>query len=248
MKKHTKSMITIIAALIFAFGCLGSAVADTTDWGSKNKLVVKGEDGVAGTADDIVFDARDLDTIYNEVEEGRASVASALNAKGAGLYNNLPTTGVKFTDLVAGVNNQFSIPDNKLGITVNGTTDAGNESESATSFAATSDNLSLGAVAWNADGQLITGTGADNVNYVENNRTNLGLYLSYLLINGYVVGRDSSGLDKLSYEVNKVGTNINQAVHLCNINGRIGETQVKDLSDKLGMIYKIMRDFEKALT
>lgn len=78
--------------------------------------------------------------------------------------------------------------------------------------------------------------------------SNMREYLSYLLINGYVVGRDSSGLDKLSYEVNKVGTNINQAVHLCNINGRIGETQVKDLSDKLGLIYKIMRDFEKALT
>lgn len=76
---------------------------------------------------------------------------------------------------------------------------------------------------------------------------NLREYLSRLLIHGYVVGRDQSGLNKLAYEVNKVGTNINQAVHLCNINGSINSENIVDLTNRLNDIYKMMEKFNRAL-
>ncbi len=73
---------------------------------------------------------------------------------------------------------------------------------------------------------------------------NMREYLSDLLINGYVVKKSTSNIEKLVYEINKIGTNINQAVHLANIDGTISKDKINKLTDELLNIRAIIFRFE----
>ena len=108
MKKITKTTIASIAAIVFSFGCLAQATATTITLSSKGIINSPGADGVEGTADDIVFDSRDLVTLKNNIESAETSVTNGKNALRTEINNNvsdankLPTTGTPtFDDLVA---------------------------------------------------------------------------------------------------------------------------------------------------
>ncbi len=108
MKKITKRTIAIIATLVFAFGCLGTAIAAPAGgWGSKGIILFPGPDGAEGTTDDIKFDSADLDTIYSEVTDGKTAIANAIkNDAGLSLADPADTVSniYTFQELVTGVN------------------------------------------------------------------------------------------------------------------------------------------------
>jgi hypothetical protein len=75
-------------------------------------------------------------------------------------------------------------------------------------------------------------------------RMNKTSFLAELIVTGYVILLEQSGVKELSDEINKIGVNINQVVH--HINARGGgatEEELRELQEKLfeieEMVYSI---------
>lgn len=66
-------------------------------------------------------------------------------------------------------------------------------------------------------------------------------YLVDMAINGYLIKVDYSELQNLTYEVNKIGTNINQVAHKANSNNNVSQVDIDELKDKLDLIWKLLR-------
>lgn len=81
MENRTKRMIAVAcAATLLLGGTMASYAA--TGFNSKGKISFAGSDGVNGNADDIIFDAGDLDTVYGEVSTGKDLLVDEIEDKG----------------------------------------------------------------------------------------------------------------------------------------------------------------------
>ncbi len=68
-----------------------------------------------------------------------------------------------------------------------------------------------------------------------------GEYLRRMAIDGYIFQLDNSDMKQLIYEVNKIGTNINQIAHRINRDNEIYQTDMDEIKDKMDQIWRLMR-------
>ena len=59
--------------------------------------------------------------------------------------------------------------------------------------------------------------------------------------NGFLINVDYSDIKDLSYEINRIGNNINQIAHKINSEGSIYKTEIEEVQDNVNMIWKILR-------
>lgn len=75
----------------------------------------------------------------------------------------------------------------------------------------------------------------------ESGASSLREYIVDAATNGFLINVDYSDLKGLAYEINKIGTNINQIAHKANSENSVYKSEVEDLQDYLAMIWKLIR-------
>ena len=98
MKNRTYKFIAIIIGLITVFGSSAVALASDTELHSKGRLEYINDS--SSSEADIVLDSADLNTIYEEVENGKSSIATAINSSA--------TTDIVSTDVTLPTFDQLS--------------------------------------------------------------------------------------------------------------------------------------------
>lgn len=162
MKKNFVCLICAITAIVGLSFVTYAATGG--GFNSKGTISFVGSDGTNGTTDDIVFDASDLNTIYDEVSAGKQLLADQIINKGADIDKAGDT--YTFNELKDGITNVYDqgVSDTTaqvdaskvlagqtvLGVTGTATSDAN----------ATADNLASGTTAY-VNGVKLTGTGKD---------------------------------------------------------------------------------------
>ncbi|MCD7725873.1 MAG: MobC family plasmid mobilization relaxosome protein [Clostridiales bacterium] len=68
-----------------------------------------------------------------------------------------------------------------------------------------------------------------------------GEYLRRMAIDGYIFHLDNSDLKQLIYEINKIGTNINQIAHKINKDNEIYQTDMDELKEKMDRVWRLLR-------
>lgn len=66
-------------------------------------------------------------------------------------------------------------------------------------------------------------------------------YMIDAAINGYVINVDYSNLKELSYEINKIGNNINQIAHKINSENTVYKEEIDEVKDKMDLIWRMIR-------
>jgi predicted ABC-type ATPase len=59
--------------------------------------------------------------------------------------------------------------------------------------------------------------------------------------NGFLINVDYSEIKTLSYELNRIGNNINQIAHRINSEGIVYKTEIKEVQEYMELIWKMMR-------
>lgn len=72
--------------------------------------------------------------------------------------------------------------------------------------------------------------------------TNFGEFARKILINGTVLKLNTDGLNQLSYEVNKVGNNINQIAKHANQTGYVSKKELDEINQKLDYIISFVNN------
>lgn len=71
--------------------------------------------------------------------------------------------------------------------------------------------------------------------------TNRGEYMRRLAVDGMTVNVDTSAIRQLCSEFNAIGQNINQVARLVNGSGKVYQSDIKRLQDKVDEIWHILR-------
>lgn len=71
--------------------------------------------------------------------------------------------------------------------------------------------------------------------------TNMTKYIRRMAIDGCIFHVDTSSIDTMNYELNKIGTNINQIAHKINGTGSINESDMKNLSEAMKTIWQLLK-------
>lgn len=58
---------------------------------------------------------------------------------------------------------------------------------------------------------------------------------------GYIIEVDYSDLKELAYEINKIGTNINQIAHKINAENAVYKSQMEEIQEDINLIWKMLR-------
>lgn len=66
-------------------------------------------------------------------------------------------------------------------------------------------------------------------------------YLLDMALNGYVIKVDYGELKDLAYEINKIGTNINQIAHKVNSESQVYKTDIEELQADVDLIWRMVR-------
>lgn len=66
-------------------------------------------------------------------------------------------------------------------------------------------------------------------------------YIVEAAINGFLINVDYSDLKSLAYEINKIGTNINQIAHKINAENVVYKSQMEEIQEDINMIWKMLR-------
>lgn len=66
-------------------------------------------------------------------------------------------------------------------------------------------------------------------------------YMIDVATNGYLINVDYSEVRQLAYEINKIGTNINQITHKINSENVIYKEEIEEIQEDIGMIWKMIR-------
>ena len=69
----------------------------------------------------------------------------------------------------------------------------------------------------------------------------LNLYALKMLVTGRVIHVDLSTYHELATEINKIGVNINQIVHVANASGNISAAEIKYLQERLDDIWQLLK-------
>lgn len=59
--------------------------------------------------------------------------------------------------------------------------------------------------------------------------------------NGFLINVDYSDIKQLSYEINRVGNNINQIAHRINSEGAVYKREIEEVQEKVDLIWKMIR-------
>jgi len=63
--------------------------------------------------------------------------------------------------------------------------------------------------------------------------TNRSQYVRKMILDGYIINVDIKPIKQLIYEINKIGVNVNQFLHVVNLNNLKGEPIIKEDIDKI---------------
>lgn len=66
-------------------------------------------------------------------------------------------------------------------------------------------------------------------------------YIIKASINGYLIKVDYSDMKQLAYEINKIGTNINQIAHKINSEGLVYKSEIEAIQEDIDRIWKAVR-------
>lgn len=66
-------------------------------------------------------------------------------------------------------------------------------------------------------------------------------YIMKAATEGYLIKVDYSDIKDLTYEINKIGTNINQIAHRVNSEQAVYKPQMDEIQEEVSMIWKILR-------
>lgn len=72
-------------------------------------------------------------------------------------------------------------------------------------------------------------------------KSTLREYLVDMAVNGYIIKVDYSEMKNLVYEINKIGTNINQIAYKANSTNHISQIDIDELKDKVDLIWRLLR-------
>ncbi|HAC0715870.1 TPA: plasmid mobilization relaxosome protein MobC [Listeria monocytogenes] len=75
----------------------------------------------------------------------------------------------------------------------------------------------------------------------ETNISNREAYLRKMAIDGAIISSNFDTTKELIYELNKIGTNINQAIHLAHANKNISQDNLKELKEMMNDIWQLQR-------
>ena len=82
--------------------------------------------------------------------------------------------------------------------------------------------------------------------FIESGESSKRDFFVKMILKGYIVRVDLSGLISVAEELNKIGVNINQIAHKVNSNNEIGKQDLKKLQQNMYDInYIIQREFIK---
>ena len=73
------------------------------------------------------------------------------------------------------------------------------------------------------------------------NETNMNRYIRRMAIDGCVFTVDHTPIDNMNYELNKIGTNINQIAYKVNSTGSIYESDMKNLTEAMKTIWQLLK-------
>ena len=73
------------------------------------------------------------------------------------------------------------------------------------------------------------------------NIDNMGKYLRKMAINGYIFKVDYAPIKELTYEIHKIGVNINQIAHKANLTGTIPASEIQLLKEMLETIWQYQK-------
>ena len=84
----------------------------------------------------------------------------------------------------------------------------------------------------------------DEVNLIDKKVKSSGLdrskYLRKVALGQPIINIDLSRLDSVIYELNKIGTNINQIAKYCNSNNVLYKSDVDEIQDKMNRIWELI--------
>lgn len=66
-------------------------------------------------------------------------------------------------------------------------------------------------------------------------------FLVEVATNGFLINVDYSDIKQLSYEINRVGNNINQIAHRINSEGAVYKREIEEVQEKVDLIWKMIR-------
>lgn len=69
----------------------------------------------------------------------------------------------------------------------------------------------------------------------------LNQYMLKAAIDGYIINVDYSDFKQLIYEINKIGTNINQIAHKINSENQVFKPEIDELQDEIALMWKLIR-------
>ena len=70
---------------------------------------------------------------------------------------------------------------------------------------------------------------------------NMAAYIRKIAIDGYVLATDHSYIKALTYEIHKIGVNVNQIAHRVNANGRVHDRDLTEIKEALREIWRLQR-------
>ena len=72
---------------------------------------------------------------------------------------------------------------------------------------------------------------------------NFSRYARKMLIDGYVINLDLSDFQRLSNEVNAIGVNINQIAKVANTTGRVFESDITQIKERVEEIWRLLKSY-----
>lgn len=73
------------------------------------------------------------------------------------------------------------------------------------------------------------------------NEKNMGRYMRRMAIDGCIFAVDTAAIKEMTFEINKIGNNINQIAHKVNGTGSIYETDVKNLKEAMKTLWQLQK-------
>lgn len=70
---------------------------------------------------------------------------------------------------------------------------------------------------------------------------NKSAYYRKMVLDGFMIKKDYATLKDLAAEINKIGVNINQIVHLANINGEARRGDVVQLQERMDEVWRLLK-------
>ncbi|MBC1501517.1 MobC family plasmid mobilization relaxosome protein [Listeria weihenstephanensis] len=75
----------------------------------------------------------------------------------------------------------------------------------------------------------------------EANISNREAYLRKMAIDGTIITSNFEETKKMIFELNKIGTNINQIAHIANSNGEVSKEEIYELKEMMKQIWQLQR-------